>query len=683
MTKLTKTMMICLLVVLFVLATMLVACEQPPEPPTDKVTVTFETGVDGLTVPSQEIDKGSKATIPQVQGEYQVFGWYTTSACVVEFDFTKAVNANVTVYGKILKGQGTEASPFEIASAQALHAFTNFGTTLTYYGKVTADFAYSSNPAESYTATTFNGVLDCQNHTITLEASSTGLFYKVGEHGQIKNLQVVGHIEASVGSCGVVANHNYGTITNITTEGTEIHWNTGGTVTNGFKNGIYSVLGTVGTRADALAQADGDALAGAGGIVGTNYKSGQVKDCLNRMNVRAVVGGGGIAAVNYGTIEHCFNDGCVGTTGDTASNFSETYDFSFLGGMAGINYGTITQCGNLNKVYAQRLPWLYTAENTAVNYRMNIGGIAGDNIAVMEGDQYVGGIITECFSYGRIHGDTRVGGIAGQSNGYIANCAAYGFFGARYRLGGIVGYQKDDDPGIVDSCSAMLRIKSSSSSAVTDGEGTSHTVEALDDGKVGTNTDTIVDFYCLSKFATNSLYHNNCGNFAPIDPATGDIGSNGKTTAAALFNGIDILTVDGTNTAWSQDTTDPDSNTTAAMVAINGSYQVFLSAYLTWQKATVTAVDLNGQTTTFDARQGINYTDGPLTAKSDGKWDKPNSYRNMSGYLPNTGLPTIEAPAGKMIIWTTVKDDASTIWNGICRGDITVYAMVVDAPAAQ
>ena len=53
----------------------------------------------------------------------------------------------------------------------------------------------------------------------------------------------------------------------------------------------------------------------------------------------------------------------------------------------------------------------------------------------------------------------------------------------------------------------------------------------------------------------------------------------------------------------------------------------------------------------------------------------------MSGYLPNTGLPTAEVAEGKMLIWTTVKDDASTIWDGICRGNITVYAMLVDAPA--
>jgi hypothetical protein len=682
MKKLTKTTLICLLAMLCVVALALVACEQTPPPSKDKVTVTFDTGIDGLTVPAQTIAKGAKASAPQIQSGYKVFGWYTTSACVVEFDFDKAIDTDVTVYGKILKGEGTTESPFEVASAQALHAFTNYGAEHNYVGKLVADISYSSNVGETYTATTFNGSLDGQGHTITLEASNTGIFYKLGENGQIKDLKVVGHIEAAVGSCGVVVNHNYGTVTNITTEGTEIHWNTSGTVSNGYKDGIYSVMGTVGTRGDALATAGADAIAGAGGIVGTNYASATVKDCLNRMNVRAVVGGGCIAAVNYGKIEHCFNDGCVGTTGDTASNFSSAYDFSYLGGMAGINYGTITQCGNLNKVYAQRLPWLYSTDNTATNYRMNIGGIAGENIATKEGDNYVGGIITECFSYGRIHGDTRVGGIAGQSNGYIANCAAYGLFGARYRLGGIVGYQKDDDAGIVDSCSAMFRVKSSQTSAVVDGEGTSHTVEALEDGKVSANTDTIVDFFCLAKYATNSIFHNNCGNIAPIDPATGDKGSNSTTKGAELFNGMDTLTAGGAENAWAEDATDEETHKTPTMVAINGSYQIYLNAYLAWQKATITAIGLDGKTTTFDARQGINYTQDPLTADGD-KWEKANSNRNMSGYLPNTGLPTAEVAEGKMVIWTTVKDDASTIWDGICRGDITVYAMVVDAPTAQ
>ncbi len=680
MKKFTKTI-ICLLALIFVLSLTLVACDGKDPPVDEKVTVSFNTGVEGLEVPSQTIDKGTTIVAPQIEGEYQVIGWYTTSACVTAFDFSSPINSDVTVYGMVLKGQGTVEKPYEIASAQALRAFTNNGGEHSFVGKITADFSYASTTSANYTSTVFNGILDGNNHTITLEASDTGIFYKLGNTASVSNLKVIGHIDASVGSCGVIANHNYGTVTNITTEGTEVHWNNAGTVSNGYANGIYSVLGTVGTRVDALASDGNDAIAGAGGIVGTNYKGAVVKDCLNRMNVRAVVGGGGIASVNYGTIEHCFNDGCVGTTGDTAANMTSAYDFSYLGGMAGVNYGVIKQCGNLNKVYAHRLPWYYTEDNQQTNYRMNIGGIAGDNIAVKEGDTVVGGIITECFSYGRIHGDTRVGGIAGQSNGVIDNCSAYGFFGARYRLGGIVGYQKEDDPGVVDCCSAIFRIKSSQSSDIVDSNGTSYTVDPLDDGKVSENTTTIVDFYCLAKYATNSLYHGNCGNIAPIDPATGDKGSNSTTKGAELYLGIDTITVGGTNPLWTEDVGDQTNHTTATMVAINGSYQVFLNIYQTWQKATITAIGLDGTTTTVDARVGINYSESPLALNGE-DWKKSNSNRNMSGYLPNTGLPTQTVPAGKLLIWTTVQNDASTQWTGICTGDVTLYAMLVDAPTA-
>lgn len=644
--------------------------------PLDKVVVSFVTGVDGLSIENETIDKGSMVSEPSIDDSYSVFGWYTNSLCVLSFDFSKPINADTTIYGKIIKGKGTEDNPYEVGSSQAFKVLTESGKVLEGNAIITSDFEYTATYSDLYKSSTFNGTLDGKGHKITLTASDTGMFYKLGDKARVSGIEVIGHVSASVGSCGIIANHNYGEVSSITTKGTEVHWNTSGTVTNGYANGLTSTLGVVGTRADALSKDGNDPVAGAGGIVGTNYLSGVITDCTNQMNVRSVVGGGGIASVNYGTIEHCFNDGCIGTTGDTASNLSSTYDFSYLGGIAGINYGVISKCGNLNKVYTHRMPTLYDQETMVTNYHMNIGGIAGDNIAVMENEEYVGGIITECFSYGRIHGDQRVGGIAGQSNGMITYSAAYGLFGARNLLGGIVGYQKESDPGVVSYCSAMFRVKSSQSTKVIADDGTEYDVEPLEDGKVSENTNTITNFYCLAMFASHSVFHNNCGNIAPIDPATGDKGSNTNTKGAELFNGIDALDYEE-NGIWALDNTDSEMHTTATMVAINGSYQVYLNAYLAWQKATITAYDLEGNSKTIDARQGINYLQEPLKEKS-GKWDKPNSNRNLSGYLPTTGLPEINVEEGKELIWTTVKDDISTIWDGICTGDITLYAMLID-----
>ncbi|MGN1040067.1 MAG: InlB B-repeat-containing protein [Candidatus Fimimonas sp.] len=685
MKKLTKYLILALLVLTFASSLALAACTQdPPDVPdgNDKqVTVTFDTGVEGLAVPSQTFNKGGQATIPQIDEKYTVIGWYTTKACVTEFNFQAAVNSDVTVYGIVLEGKGTEEDPYLIGSAQALYAFTNSGSAINFVGKLTADVSYSSNSQANYLATTFNGVLDGNNHTITLEASNTGLFYKLGENAQIKNLNVVGHIEAALGSCGVIANHNYGTIANVTTKGTKIHWNTSGTTSNGYADGIYSVLGNVGIYTDAIAT-ETDAVAGAGGIVGTNYATGTIKDCVNQMNVRAVVGGGGMCAVNYGTIEHCFNNGCVGTTGDTTSNMFSAYDFSYLGGMAGINYGTIKNCGNLNKVYAQRRPDLLDLSVFTTNMRKNIGGIAGYNVGEVSGNVYVGGIITECFNYGRIHGDLYVGGIAGESSGSITYCASYGLFGARGYLGGIVGRQSDGNPGLVSYCSAMMRVDSEAPSTgkIEDENGVEYEVISLTN-RTSDADSNVVEFYRIAKYADHCAYHSNCGNLDAID-ATSESSTNVKSTAAKLFNTFATLNAQN-NGIWAEDVSDETNRTTATMIALNSSYPIYLNVYLAWQKATITSVGLDGTTKTFDARQGINYGEDALVLKTGSKeyWAKSNSKRNLSGYLPNTGLPTQDVPAGKAVIWTTVQGDASTEWLGICRGDVTLYAMLTDAPA--
>ena len=50
MNKLTKTLTICLLILLLAVSMALVACNQDPPEETDKVTVTFDTGVDGFSI---------------------------------------------------------------------------------------------------------------------------------------------------------------------------------------------------------------------------------------------------------------------------------------------------------------------------------------------------------------------------------------------------------------------------------------------------------------------------------------------------------------------------------------------------------------------------------------------------------------------------------------------------------
>jgi hypothetical protein len=639
----------------------------PPEPDNNtKYQVTFVSGYSDVEIAPQE----TTGNVSEPSCSLTAFGYYTDKAMTKAFDFSSSITSNVTIYLKALKGDGTENSPYQISSNQSLYVLTHMGSDVTNYAVLTDNIKVESFNNDLYKQTSFSGTFDGNNKTITLDNESindTGLFYKLNSTGVIKNLKVVGHIDASLGSCGVVCNHNYGTIENVITEGTELHQNTGGTISNGYANGLFSTLGRVGYMVDAL---DGEnAIGGAGGIVGTNYKGATIKSCFNKMNIRAKVGGGGIASINYGLIENCFNYGCVGTTGDTASNMEEQFDFSYLGGMSGVNYGTINKCGNLNKVYAHRLPWLYSASNNTLSYRMNIGGITGDNIGTKENGEYVGGIITECFNYGRIHGDHRVGGIAGQSNGYISSCASYCFMGARYRLGGIVGYQKDDDYGVVTSCSAIYRIKSSQSTTVTDASGKEYEVSALSDGKISENTDTITEYYNLSKYADHCAYHSNCGNAAPID-TTSEVSTNVTTKGAELYKAYDALNNSG---KWSiSDAGSDEKYITSSMVALNKSYQVYLSSYLTWQKGTIKAI-VNGKEYEFVGCKGINYLTSELISNGS-VWAKENSNRNMSGYIPGTMPSSIEELKDKNVIWLTDINDENSVWDGFLRDDITIYA---------
>jgi len=67
----------------------------------DTYTVTFITN-GGTTVPSQSISKGKTVTKPAdpVREGYDFMGWFLDSSCTTPYDFTKPVNADITLYAK-------------------------------------------------------------------------------------------------------------------------------------------------------------------------------------------------------------------------------------------------------------------------------------------------------------------------------------------------------------------------------------------------------------------------------------------------------------------------------------------------------------------------------------------------------------------------------------------------------
>ena len=425
--------------VLVLTAASVVGCKQKAIQTEDLVI--FETGYESISIEPVKPTGGtiSKPTINNDNAT--VFGYYSDPLFQNVFDFNKPVSSGLTIYIKMLLGNGSESNPYQVESGSSLLALSYLKEDTNAHVSVTKDFSTHIQYNEDYEATTFNGVLNGNGHVIDIledekYPANTGLLYKIGENGLVKDLVIRGNIEGVRSSTGALCNYNYGVIDNIETVGTTYH------ATNGCNNGVSLMttyeedssevvndFGTVGILSTLQ-------KGGAGGISGTNY--GTIRNSMNKMMVKATIGAGSMAGINHGLIENCFNRGAIGTTGNYSVNSSQirdpNFDFSYIGGIAGANYGIIHQCVNGNQVFAARLPWLFNnapAGQSDFSNRIRSGGIAGYNYGTYDGNTCTGGIITECMNVGRVHADMQVGGIAGYSNGYISDCFSSGYLGGR------------------------------------------------------------------------------------------------------------------------------------------------------------------------------------------------------------------------------------------------------------
>ena len=637
----------------------------------------FETGYDDVT-----IDKDFKAS------RGTVYGFYKDAAFKEEIDVTKKIDVS-KIYVKMLVGDGSFENPYLIGSANSLNSLTHLGREITGNAVLTNDFTVSSLYSDDYTNTIFNGTFDGKNHHIHLDEENigtTGLFYKIGENGHVMNVKIHGPIEAMYASTGALCNYNDGLIENVYTYGTTLH------ASNGYNNGVSLMTvwdeddenvivdhGTVG-KLDTLSKG------GAGGIAGTN--NGNIKDCVNYMNVRATIGAGGIAGINNGNITCCFNKGAVGTTGNNSVNSTtirdHDFDFSYLGGMAGANFGTISQCVNANQIFVARLPWKFDdapAGQSDYIDRIRVGGIAGYNCGTYDEstNEYTKGIITECANYGRVHGDMQGGGIAGYSSGVVTNCEVISPIGARSCLGGVVGWQSGDKPGdrygIVNNCIAITRVAAGSAQSVQDAAGNAYTAVKLAQLSSSVSTTNIDEYYHIAKYATNCVYHNYGGVSKPIDPSTMELDANSTNSTATMATTVKDV-VNGDN-KWAPALDNPTENVdVTAIVGFNTSWQAFLNIYLAFQAKTITYV-VDGVEHTIKGVAGIDYIN-TVVAKSGSTWVSGLA-SNYSAAIKERGLPTNPITLGtdQELIWVTTEGDASTKWDGLLTDDITVYPMAV------
>ena len=293
-------------------------------------TVTFDANSYKVTFTPNEIPQG---------GRYNVSVKDTTKSA------DPAVLEDV-----LFGGAGTETNPYLIGDELDFAKVNKADVAEDTYFRLANNITIATSRADQKDFT-FNGILDGDGRTITLNNSNSGAIYKVGPKGHVFNIGVAGAVATALyDSVGSIVDFNQGKVEKIRVTAT-----------------IESTSGLVGSQglANALdvTLPDGEGKRGiAGGVVGTNLEGGQVYNCTITTSssstgvVKSAIAGGTIVGLNYGVIEMCVSNGCVGAWNSTESGGKSLSKYSYSGGIAGINAGQILKCSvsGSAKLLAQR-----------------------------------------------------------------------------------------------------------------------------------------------------------------------------------------------------------------------------------------------------------------------------------------------------------------------------------------
>ncbi len=352
--------------------------------------------------------------------------------------------------------------------------------------------------------------------------SNAGVFNKLGEDGEVRDLSIVASKFYGTNSAGAVAGINNGSIKRVTTLGnhveatgsdtsTELSDGNGSTVHVGAAGGIAGVnhgyiQGT--TASDSVIAGDGTdsgAYAAAGGIVGINTEKGIIGDAdikgsrdaadsavtANSVNTYAL---GGIVGVNFAGGNVTLVDSLGVTNGEGVDN---------IGGIAGVNSGTMYSLYNESVVTGNdSVGGVAGANSGNINNAVNTTGItatgdyagglagvnsgtidSGRNTGIIDGTNNVGGMVgrNEEKADGKggmlknlsnavtaaIFGSANVGGIAGTNSGTITsdnNLVNEGTVYGNQYVGGIAGVNEQD--GVIENVtSETLVLKTADANA--------------------------------------------------------------------------------------------------------------------------------------------------------------------------------------------------------------------------
>ena len=251
-------------------------------------------------------------------------------------------------------GQGTQASPYEIADGEQLawlaDKVNNASTVSAIYAVLTDDIdlggcSFTPIGKDSHE---FSGVFDGKGYTVSglnvTNVADAGLF-GTAKDATIRNVVVRGNVTGTDNAAGILAKAKT-TACSIENCGNEA------TVTStGYAGGILGTIGTYGVSCSisgcyntSPVTSTGSSSSGrAAGIIGYDNGKTPVTDCYNTGNITASSGyAGGIRGVGssmVGTITGCYNAGAV--TGSSTSN---------TGAIAPGNSSVLDNCHYLNIV---------------------------------------------------------------------------------------------------------------------------------------------------------------------------------------------------------------------------------------------------------------------------------------------------------------------------------------------
>ena len=269
-------------------------------------------------------------------------------------------------------GLGTEASPYEISTADELENFRNLvnnGIEKSAHAKLMNDIDLNGNETNQWTpignsSSRYTGTFDGDGHTISglyikntsSDTDYQGLFGRVS--GTVQNLSVSGSVSVSGGEDvgGIVGYNSFGTVTNCAFSGSVsgseyvggvVGDNSSGSVENCYNTGVVS---------------GGEYV---GGVVGYNHIGGSVTNSYNTGAVSGLDSGtgnrvGGVVGDNVSsTVENCYN------TGEVSGNQ--------VGGVVGLNGGPVENC-----YYQQQDPAIFGIGGTTADDTTTVAKTAAE-----------------------------------------------------------------------------------------------------------------------------------------------------------------------------------------------------------------------------------------------------------------------------------------------------------------